>query len=133
MTPGTAKPPVPVKHEELACTEAGPFDFEVLNQLSEDAAEKAEILQDFMAQTRSDLANLKTVLEMQDIPASVRIAHRMKGASRMVGANELAAACMAVENSAQQGKLEGAGAVTAALERLVAYFADESSTNKVKK
>jgi EAL domain-containing protein (putative c-di-GMP-specific phosphodiesterase class I) len=67
MTPGTAKPPVPVKHEELACTEAGPFDFEVLNQLSEDAAEKAEILQDFMAQTRSDLANLKTVLEMQDI------------------------------------------------------------------
>jgi len=129
----TPKPPVAVKHEQSGRAEAVPFDIEILNQLSEDAVEKAEILQDFMAQTLSDLADLKAVLEMQDIPASVRIAHRMKGASRMVGANELAAACMAVENSAQQGKLEGADAVTAALERLVAYLAEESSTNKVKK
>lgn len=129
----TPKPPVAVKHEQSGRAEAVPFDIEILNQLSEDAVEKAEILQDFMAQTLSDLADLKAVLEMQDIPASVRIAHRMKGASRMVGANELAAACMAVENSAQQGKLEGADAVTAALERLVAYLAEESGTNKVKK
>lgn len=124
--------PVHAGHEGSGDTQAMPIDFKVLDELAGNAADKAEILQDFMAQTRSDLADLEAALEMQDIPGSVRIAHRMKGASRMVGAHELANACMAMENSGRQGNPEGADAVTAALERLAAYLAEADGTDQEK-
>ena len=54
---------------------------------------------DFMTQTRLDLAGLRSALTTQNLPARVRIAHRMKGSSRMVGAQDLAAACEAMERA----------------------------------
>jgi PAS domain S-box-containing protein len=114
---------VPSGHEEAGYTQAVPINFKILDELTNNAADKEEILQDFMAQTRSDLTDLQGALEMQDIPAAVRIAHRMKGASRMVGASELASVCMAMENSVRQGNPQGVDALTAALERLAAYLA----------
>jgi two-component system sensor histidine kinase EvgS len=119
--------------EEAGAAQSVPIDVEVLDELSDDAAEKAEILQDFIGQTRVDLADLEVALKAQDAAALVRIAHRMKGASRMVGARELERACTAMENSAQRGKQDGADAVTAALERLVAYLAEVASTSKARK
>lgn len=123
----------PAGHGAPGFTAAAPIDFKVLNELTGDAAENAEILRDFMQQTRSDLAALEDAQQKRDIPASVRVAHRMKGASRMVGAGELAAVCMAAENAARQGKLEGADAVASALERLVKFLAEEASRDEVKK
>jgi len=125
--------PVPIGQGEAGTTPDLPIDFKVLDELSNNAADKADILQDFMAQTHSDLADLKAALAIKDIPASVRIAHRMKGASRMVGASVLEASCMAVENSARQGSLADADGVAAALQRLAAYLAEATSTNKEKK
>ncbi|GEM_PF-639280 len=124
---------ISVKHEESGHAAVVPVDFEVLSELSDDAAEKAEILQDFMEQTHSDLDDLAEALKKLDIPASVRIAHRMKGASRMVGASELAAACMVMEDSARQGRLESMDAVTTALERISLYLANTTDMNKDKK
>ncbi len=63
------------------------------------ATDRAEILLDFMTQTRSDLTALHSAVAMENLPARVRIAHRMKGSSRMVGARDLAAACEAMERA----------------------------------
>lgn len=123
---------ISLQREVSSVAQSAPIDFEVLDELSEDAAEKTEILQDFIGQTQVDLENLEVALKTQDVPALVRIAHRMKGASRMVGARELTSACMAMEDSAQQGKIDGADAVTAAQERLVTYLAEVAGRNKVK-
>ncbi len=113
----------PVENEVSRCTHAVPIDYKVLADLSDDAVEKIEILQDFMVQTRLDLAELAEALKKQDVPATVHIVHRMKGASRMVGACELAMACRAIENAARQGNLESLGGATAAMERLEAHLA----------
>jgi CheY-like chemotaxis protein/HPt (histidine-containing phosphotransfer) domain-containing protein len=84
---------------------------------AENAADRAEILGDFREQARSDRAALDTALAEQDGEACVRIAHRMKGASLMVGASELADACSATENAARRDGATGASATKAALDR----------------
>jgi two-component system, NarL family, sensor histidine kinase EvgS len=122
-----------VENNKSGSEVSGLIDLDVLNELSNNVDEKNEILQDFMAQTRSDLADLDEAINKQDLAAAVRIAHRMKGASRMVGAYELTSTCMEIENSAQQGKLDSAGAVAVALQRLVVFLAEADGSRKVKK
>ena len=78
-----------------------PIDSTVLAKFSLDDADELTILQDFMEQTRSDFNELEAALTRQNLPECARIAHRIKGASRMVGATELAAACEAMENAAR--------------------------------
>ena len=89
--------------------------------------ERAEILLDFMTQTRSDLAALTAALIMPSLPACTRIAHRMKGSSLMVGAQALAAACESMENAARQSSIQDAAAakpvIDRALEKLEAHIA----------
>jgi len=121
-----ADTPVRAAHEEP--DDAAPIDLKVLDQLTANATDRAAILQDFMAQTRSDLADLLAALEAHDLPASVRTAHRMKGASRMVGAYELTSACEAMENAARQGNPESADTLKAALESLEAHLAKVAGT-----
>ena len=105
-----------------------------LDRIAATAAERAEILLDFMTQARSDLAGLRSALTVQDFPASARIAHRMKGSSRMVGARDLAAACETMERAARQGSPEDAGAARAAmdraLERLETHLAETTRANE---
>lgn len=106
------------------------IDLKVLDELSDNPVVKAEVLLDFMAQTRSDCADLQVALEAHDLPASQRLAHRMKGASRMVGAHELASACEAIEQAARQGHLECKDTVNMALQRLEAYLLKKDGTIK---
>jgi len=70
-----------------------------------------------MAQTRSDRTELEAALTKQDLPATGRVAHRMKGASRMVGARELAAVCETIEHAARQGDPDGLDPAKVALDR----------------
>jgi len=93
------------------------FDPHELDRIATTAADRAEILRDFMTQTRSDFNALGASLRDRELPASARIAHRMKGSSRMVGAQELAAACEMLEIGARQGSEEQANAAKVALER----------------
>lgn len=125
--------PAQIEHEESGCTQVAPIDFMVLDELFDNAADKAKILQDFIAHIRSDLADLEAALEMRDIPAAVRIAHHMKGASLAVGACELATACLEIENSGRHGYPESADAVAAALKQLMTYLAEATGKNNDKK
>jgi PAS domain S-box-containing protein len=96
--------------------QTAPIDFAEL-------ADRAEILLDFMTQTRSDLAGLRVAVTTQNLPARVRIAHRMKGSSRMVGAQDLAAASETMEHAVGHGSPEDAMvAMDQALERLESHL-----------
>jgi CheY-like chemotaxis protein len=105
-----------------------PIDLAELAKIVTNAAEREEILLDFMTQIRSDFAGLRAALTLPDLPACVRIAHRMRGSSGMVGARDLAATSETMERVAGQGSLEDAGTAMAAMERalqqLETYFAE---------
>jgi two-component system, NarL family, sensor histidine kinase EvgS len=96
-----------------------PIDLAQLDKIAVTAADRAEILLDFMTQTRSDLVGLRAAVTTQNLPARVRIAHRMKGSSRMVGAQDLATASETMEHAVGHGCPENAMvAMDRALERL---------------
>ena len=122
---------------DSSATRIAPIVLAELDKIAATAAERAEILLDFMTQTRSDLAGLRAALTMQDFPDCTRIAHRMKGSSRMVGARDLAAACETMERAARQGSPEDAGAAKAAmdqaLERLEAHVAETTRASEEQK
>jgi two-component system, NarL family, sensor histidine kinase EvgS len=106
-----------------SATQTAPIDFAELDKIAVTAADRAEILLDFMTQTRSDLAGLRVAVTTQNLPARVRIAHRMKGSSRMVGAQDLAAASETMEHAVGHGSPEDAMvAMDQALERLESHL-----------
>lgn len=82
--------------------------------------ERWDILRDFIAETRSDVAELERALAAHDFPESVRLAHCIKGACAMVGANELAQICATIEYLGRQGVPQPADSVKAAFDRLAA-------------
>lgn len=135
-TPATAGPD-DAADAGSGATQIAPIGLAELDKIAATAAERAEILLDFMTQTRSDLAGLRAALPMQDLPACARIAHRMKGSSRMVGARDLAAACETMERAARQGSPQDAAAAKApmdrALERLEAHLAETTGANGERK
>ncbi len=115
----------------MGATQIAPIGLAELDKIAATAAERAEILLDFMTQTQSDLAGLRTARTMNDLLACARIAHRIKGSSRMVGARDLAATCETMERAVRQGNpQEVAGANAAmdrALQRLEAHLADTTA------
>ena len=99
-----------------------PIDLSQLDNIAADDSEKTEILHEFLTQTRMDFAELQTALDKRDIPATLRIAHRIKGSSRMVGAGELASVCMAMEQAGRQGSLEVAMTAITELNRVLHWL-----------
>lgn len=106
-------------------TNARSVEFTGLDKIAATPTERAEILLDFMTHARSELTALTAALVTPSLTACSRIAHRMKGSSRMVGAQDLAAACEGMERAARQGSLHDAAAaqplINRALERLEAH------------
>lgn len=100
-----------------------PIDLAELDKLAANAEERTDILRAFLEQTRSDFAELEAALTQSDAQASLRTAHRMKGASRMVGARPLAHACEALEHALRRGEPGDVRMVQAALQRLHAQLA----------
>jgi HPt (histidine-containing phosphotransfer) domain-containing protein len=88
----------------------------VLAELSGgDQAVERDILREFKIANDADAAALDEALAKRDLPAIVRAAHRIKGASRMVGARDLGTVCAAIE---QAGRAEDLTAVLAEEPRL---------------
>ncbi|MEO9079232.1 MAG: ATP-binding protein [Rhodanobacter sp.] len=81
---------------------APPIDQAALDRLSGDEAGSAEILAEFLAQTTSDLAALDAALASDDLAECAQVAHRIRGASRMVGARGLAAASETIARASGQ-------------------------------
>lgn len=88
---------LPVATEEK--TPASRIDLAELNKLSSSSTEQAAILKEFDAQTRKDFIALDAALAISDLAEVKRIAHTIKGASRMVGAQELATLCEDLEHA----------------------------------
>jgi CheY-like chemotaxis protein len=111
----------------LGRTQVSSIDLIALDKIAATPADRAEILLDFMTQTRSDIAALTAALLMPSLPVCLRIAHRMKGSSLMVGAQALAAACESMESAARQSSMQDAAAakpvIDRALEKLEAHIA----------
>src|SRR5690606_19322831 len=97
--PPGAEAPAPRPLPQLGHPPA--LDPSVLNALTGgDGASSRRLLGDFLDATAEDLAALQAALGAGDAPAVARQAHRIKGAARLVGAVELAAAAEAVEQAA---------------------------------
>jgi CheY-like chemotaxis protein/HPt (histidine-containing phosphotransfer) domain-containing protein/anti-sigma regulatory factor (Ser/Thr protein kinase) len=94
--PGTVAP-LP----QLA-TPPSPLDASVLDALTGGSREAArEVLDDFLATTARDVSALIAARDAGDLAQLAREAHKIKGASRLVGAGELALAASELELAAQ--------------------------------
>jgi two-component system sensor histidine kinase EvgS len=79
-----------------------PLDVQVLAAISGgDAAAERELMRDYLDTTARDVATLRAALEAGDAPAVSREAHKIKGAARLVGTHELAAAAEVLEAAAR--------------------------------
>ncbi|MEP6823351.1 MAG: Hpt domain-containing protein, partial [Ramlibacter sp.] len=105
----------------------GLVDFFLLAEISGGNVQaQAEILGEFRRVSQNDAADLRRSVRSGDYPLIVQCAHRMSGASLMLGANRLAASCSRIEAG---GAARDAGAVRVAMEafedefqRLHGYF-----------
>jgi PAS domain S-box-containing protein len=108
---------------------AGPIDYAVLEQIEPDSVAQFQVLQDFQTHIRADQARLLDMLKHGEQNSVHSMAHRMKGASRMVGAMELANACAVIEQLTQAGDMAGAAisgeAVDAVIRRLEDFLMEE--------
>ncbi len=81
---------------------APPIDRSVLGEISGgDAAAERDILLDFRRVNDEDTTMLKQAVANNDIPQVTRASHRIKGASKMVGAMGLAGVCEHIEHASR--------------------------------
>jgi len=106
------------------------LDPQVLLNVAPEQADRHEILQDFIAETRSDIAELERALQANDFSASVRLAHCIKGACAMVGADELAQTCATIERLSRLCVPQASDSATAAFGRLTAHLDAEGRENR---
>jgi CheY-like chemotaxis protein/HPt (histidine-containing phosphotransfer) domain-containing protein len=82
----------------------GVFDLAVLAEVTGGDDDLASVLvADFLTSTRTDLDALDAALAGADGAEAQRQAHRIKGAARIVGANEIAALAQQIESAAAAG------------------------------
>ncbi|HEU0186763.1 MAG TPA: ATP-binding protein, partial [Gallionellaceae bacterium] len=113
-----------------------PIDFDALTMIVLNRAEQLKVLRDFRSLVNNDRTRLVEALKGCELATAERTAHRMKGASRMVGAWELANVCAIIEQAARQGNMDGALAAKAGLDeavrRLEAYFTELKASGSSK-
>jgi HPt (histidine-containing phosphotransfer) domain-containing protein len=91
------------------------FDPDALSELTGgSAAAIDEILSEFNEANERDAAELAKAFERGEIEETRRLAHRIKGASRMVGLTRYAEACESVESAA---KAKDMAALKAAMQK----------------
>jgi signal transduction histidine kinase/CheY-like chemotaxis protein/HPt (histidine-containing phosphotransfer) domain-containing protein len=81
------------------------------------------LIEDFLYATRDDLVALRAALAKDDAGAVMHEAHRIKGASGLVGASALAAVAVRIESAGRSADLAAAKAGLTDLETEVAHFA----------
>ena len=86
---------------------AAPIDRAVLLEIvGGDSLAQREILMDFRRATAADTALLKQAVSQRELAQITRAAHRIKGASKMIGANGLAQVCERLEQWSRAQDLE---------------------------
>ena len=95
------------RQDAAAPPTAGPIDPNVLELLADgDAALVVEVLDDFIAATDDDLVALRDHAVGGGAEQLRRIAHRVKGAARAVGAGPLADAAQQLERLGADGAID---------------------------
>jgi PAS domain S-box-containing protein len=85
----------------------GPIDYQELSKVVPEMDEQLAVLQEYSAHIRADFTKLFTEFEQgRSVNNVEQMAHRMKGASKMVGAKQIAAACFAVEQAAKNESID---------------------------
>ena len=117
---------------DAACTNDALLDPQALEQFTGGSAdERREILRDFLEANRSDAEALRAAIAQNDITSIVRWSHRVKGASRMIGAKLFADAAERIEQAARIGTMGAVQKCVAGFEReharLVTYLTAETS------
>jgi len=88
--------------QSAAPTSGSPLDESRLAEIvGDDPAARAEVLDDFYASCQSDVAALRQAWTASDIAALILAAHRICGASKMIGASGLAESSAAIERAAR--------------------------------
>ena len=100
-------PPAPARPGMAGAEPASgepPLDSITLNQYTGGDEElRREILRDFLAANAADAVALREALAGEDVAAIARAAHRVKGASRMIGAQPFADVAERIEAAAWTG------------------------------
>ena len=98
-----------------------PLDPEVLAALhGDDRGEERRLLGEFRRMLAEDEQALARAVEQSDAAAVARAAHRTRGASLVVGARDLALACVTLERAGRSVDLPGAREGLPALQREIA-------------
>jgi len=127
----------PSLHDADGGQATGPIDYAELSKVVPDCDEQIQVLHNFQSHIRADRTKLLEMLEQGDEVNVERTAHRMKGSSLMVGAKDLASACIAIEQAAREGDMDGTRVGTTSLddafrrfETHVAELTDSKGDNK---
>ena len=95
--------------------------------------ERIEILSDFLEANRNDTESLRSALAQNDVASIVRWSHRVKGASRMIGATLFSETAESIERAARKGTLSAIQKCVPAFEReharLVSYLMAQTGAN----
>ncbi|WP_197715421.1 Hpt domain-containing protein [Aquitalea magnusonii] len=99
------------------------LDRAVLFDLSQgDWALELPLLQHYLQDKQADLGLLLHAWQQGDLPTCVALAHRIKGASRTVGAASLAEIAARLEQAARAGRVDGLPGLLLELEQAVDDF-----------
>lgn len=100
------------------------LDRKVLSDLSQgDWAVELPLLQGYLRDKQADLILLLQAWQQGDLPTCVALAHRIKGASRTVGAARLAATAASLEQAARAGQGDSLPGMLLTLEQALEDFA----------
>ncbi len=97
------------------------FDTRRLRDIFGDAESVAGMVREYLETARPDLDELDAAVRAGDACAAGLVAHRMKSAARIVGAERLARACLALEDAGRRGE---AGQIEALGAAILATFAE---------
>jgi len=82
------------------------FDHSVLQQLLSDEQQISSIIDAFISEMPSHLAELNTALQTNDIAIAAALSHKIKGSAASIGANMLARIARHLENAAKEGDIQ---------------------------
>lgn len=82
-----------------------PIDRGLLNAIVKDEDSQRQLLNEFLRHVQSEQEKLSAMFDRGSLQDIANTAHRMKGSSRLIGANNLADACEKVEQAAKDGDM----------------------------
>jgi len=112
-----------------------PIDFAILKEVVPDSSEQTQVLTEFLTYIRGDNPKLIEALEQGEQANAERMAHRLKGSSRMVGATQLTKIYTFIELAAKGKELPNLPTMIVALNEAIQQYETcllETKTQKTK-